>query len=985
MRFINHRLIAPSHRLTSKVAIAGMLMGAGIAGASAQTASTQVQVEAASDVLGEVTVTGTRIRGVAPVGSPIIQLDQDDLRRQGLTSVADALNNIPFVLKQGAGNDWTGGASESVTGIAFNKSPNLRGLGNQATLSLVNGHRVPYEGATMSAFDGDNIPAGVLKRVEIVGDGTSPVYGADAIAGTVNYIFRDPFDGIELSGQFGTANGQDSWQGTIVGGQEWGSGGVVLSYQHTDFDELRASSRSNLYNDDYSPFGGPASPAFSSPANVLVNGAAYAIPHGQDGTALTLAQLGPAGAPNRQNSWTGYFAIPGSDRDTGTINFKQRITDWLELFGDGFYSKRNYDMALVSQGPYVNLNIPNSNFYSPCNRSQVGAPAELVTACNSGSLSVAYSTVFDLPGGGPATRNGFSETWDGNLGAHFNLPHDWVVTLVASQGNHLEKANQTYFLGNGLPFSPALGGTTADTAFNVFCDGAEFACNPSSLTTGITGPNWFLQSEYKLHDYSLNIDGPVFTLPGGPVRVALGGEHYTGDFTNTNSFGSRPLDRTIDSAYAELYVPIFGEGNAVKGIKSLEIDIAGRMDDYSDVGRTTNPKVGINWSPTDHLKVHGSYGKSFRAPGLVDNDPFSQHGWLTPGPFPGSSVDAALCPTCAAIPGGLVFYQVIGGANGDLVPEKSKSYSLGIDWTPEGPEGLYASANYWWIEYTGQIGFAVYNAGPFGAINQQVFNPYIIYNPQYFPTLAPNNPVAFFGDFPTVDQSNPDCAAVFGQRVTTQALYDQMLACVNAFGDGGVFGPTSSSTNVVAMESGHRINAGSTEADGIDLDVHYTWSTSVGYWRAGAVAEYIFKWDQAVISGAPVVDVNNTFLYPLRFKGRGDVGWTRDTPAGIFSADVFINYSNAYDMDPNLLPGGVPDSFASIDSYTTFDLTLGYQTGTDRSPATRDLSVILSVQNLFDEDPPLVINSGSVGGIMFDNYNTSPLKRVVQLQIAKRF
>ena len=179
----------------------------------------------------EIVVTGTRIRGVAPVGSDLLQLDSAALEKTGQLSTADILAKVPSVLTLGSGSSYSGGSNQSTSDLnamGFNKSPNLRGFGPQATLSLVNGHRVPYDGANMNTFDGDNIPVQMLQRIDIVADGGSALYGADAISGTVNYVMRAPFTGFEVYGQYGTADGQDSWQTTAVGGYDWGSGGIVV-------------------------------------------------------------------------------------------------------------------------------------------------------------------------------------------------------------------------------------------------------------------------------------------------------------------------------------------------------------------------------------------------------------------------------------------------------------------------------------------------------------------------------------------------------------------------------------------------------------------------------------------------------------------------------------------------------------------------------------------------------------------------------------
>lgn len=397
----------------------------------------------------EILVTGTRITGVAPVGAAVTQLDQADMQATGLTSTADILNTVPSILKLGSGDNYAGGQAQqgnTLTAFTYNKSPNIRGLGVGATLSLMNGHRVPYEGANMNTFDGDNFPAQMLQRIDVVQDSGSALYGADAIAGTVNYILRRPEKTLEVYGGYRHNDGQDAWYATGIAGMTWGEGsalegGIIASYQHSHQTAFAASARPDLYNDDLSPYGGPPSSLFSAPGNVVVNGAFYSIPAGQDGTKLTLSQLGSA--PNRFNTWNGIEVIPEIGADRFSANFRQGLTDWLELFADGLYAYRK----LAINGPNSSTSnrvttfgrlplIPNSNPFSPCNPSHyaggvVTGPADLVAACQTGSLAVTYSSVYDI---GPPMRTGTTKTWSYGGGANIRLPYNWKVTLSGYAG-----------------------------------------------------------------------------------------------------------------------------------------------------------------------------------------------------------------------------------------------------------------------------------------------------------------------------------------------------------------------------------------------------------------------------------------------------------------------------------------------------------------------------------------------------------------------
>ena len=361
-----------------------------------------------------------------------------------------------------------------------------------------------------------------------------------------------------------------------------------------------------------------------------------------------------------------------------------------------------------------------------------------------------------------------------------------------------------------------------------------------------------------------------------------------------------------------------------------------------------------------------------------------------PAQSPARRYSSAICAGCQA-PGlaSAAIYQIIGGANRDLKPETSRTYSFGADWKPASVRGLSTSLKYWWTSYEGQVNTPAYNVGPVAAINRGIFNSQIIYNPALFPALAANNPVAFFGSFPTINAANAACGAVIGQNVTTQPLYNSMITCLNTGGEtGGLFGAPVDPSRVLAVVNGHRINAGSTEGDGIDFNVSYAFDTDWGSWRVGAVAQYILNWLVAPIQSAPSNDEVDRFGNPLQFRGRVNLGWDRNLAFGHLLANVFVNYDNAYSIDPGQLPVGVAGSYANIDSYTTVDLTLRYDTGSSAgSWFTRDVALTLSVQNLFDTDPPLVLNQAGLAGsaLKFDPTYGSPLGRALQVQLSKKF
>ncbi|MEJ0038321.1 MAG: TonB-dependent receptor [Gammaproteobacteria bacterium] len=729
----------------------------------------------------------------------------------------------------------------------------------------------------------------------------------------------------------------------------------------------------------------PPAPTFSSPGNILIGSTTYAVPRQQNGQALTLAQIGPAGSANRQNiyagaaPWGGTQIVADNRGYNIALNYNQNITDWLEFFGDSLWVQHhmfNYTSGSVND---VAAKVPNSNPFSPCNPGHyangvVTGPADLMAACASGGLTVNYNTLSQI---GPALSVGFDKGWSTTNGFHIKLPGDWQISPQVSLNQH----NQW--------FSNATLTTPNPATYNYFCDATTFDCSmPGAL--GIIIPPY--QGTAKAGPilstgrfYQLQADGALFELPGGKVRLATGVEYDYWEAEKHTSTNTDPYKHDR-AAYAELYIPIFGASNAIKGIRSLELDIAGRYDDYSDTGITRNPKVGVNWTPFQDLKLHASYGTSFRGA------PIQNLGSLAPtfqtSTAAASAISPALCPRCTdpALYGvfgsnKLIYSEAMGNQN-NLDPEKSTSYSFGFDWSPEALPGFLAGVNWWWIKYVNQVGNPESNAGGVGAINQQYYNEHLIYNPAFFPQLAANNPLAYMEMNPRANLADPNCAAVYQKKVTTQALFNSYVACANNNSGGqSITGTTSTNPNdVLAFTYYGQQNAGSTLADGFDLNASYAWTTDWGNWKANFVGEYIPRFDVKVIQGAPTVDQAGRFGYVLKFKSRMQLGWQRNLDVGALSANLFVNYSSKYKMDRGLLPNGVPESYGDIASRTTEDISIVYDTGSNfDSWLSKNISVMLSAQNITNSSPPLVINST----ILFDPTYGWPPGRQIQLQIGK--
>lgn len=211
---------------------------------SQQSQEQKASGEEVSEDTAPITVTGSRIRG-ATVAGDIVTLDQQAIISAGQVDLGEAIRSLPQNFSGGQNAGVGFGAGQPNENLNSTSSANLRGLGPNATLTLLNGHRLPYDGAS-AGVDISSIPLAALDRIEVVPDGASAVYGSDAVAGVINVILKRDFDGVATSAQLGssTDGGYFRKQADIVGGTTWDGGGFLLAYDFASNSAISKSQRS---------------------------------------------------------------------------------------------------------------------------------------------------------------------------------------------------------------------------------------------------------------------------------------------------------------------------------------------------------------------------------------------------------------------------------------------------------------------------------------------------------------------------------------------------------------------------------------------------------------------------------------------------------------------------------------------------------------------------------------------------------------------
>lgn len=901
--------------------------------ATAMAGAANAQEQESTEVEGLV-ITGTSIRGVAAAGSPTITLDMAQVEASGASTPSEAVRLLPQMLNLGADetrNSFTsvaggGSAQDAAANATAVRSVNLRGIGPEATLLLVNGRRIPPSGVIKAISDLDLVPTNALSRIEVVADGASAIYGADAVAGVVNLITRRPTDIVEVFGRYGGASDMEGYSYGLTAGKTWDGGGVLLTYEAYYRSNLSGADRDFASQNRALRGGSDARSFFASPGNITLNpttGAActtagtanaagtatcrrYALPVTANGVVAPGAITASAG--NRFDEAAYADLLPEQDRDSVYLTARHQVTDTIDVWYEGLYSYRSFEqMQPPASG---NLTVPTTNafFVRPA-----GVPVPVLPA--SQSINVEYR----LLGDGDPDSEGIERTYLNSVGLGWDLPRDWRMEAYANFGVDDGVQLRQSVLNNNV-MRTALASNNPATAFNPFDSGNFNQVNNPALFDLIDAErNQFATS--RTDDFAVKFDGPIF----GDVKLAVGAEYHDNSFdqalyaTNTSNDGSVTTkfvknDRQVTSLFAEVFAPLVSEDNARPGLQRFDVSVAARYDDYSDFGDTTNPKVGVIYGPTTDLTFRATYGTSFRAPSLVDSadqilNIFIQN--VGDSTLPANTLRRS------------IFYN---GGNSALTPEEASSWTFGADWEPTAVPGVRLSATYYNIEYTDRI-----DVVPNTAFTNTAYDPYTIRR----------------GDIPDTD-------------------FNALVAAFMASPD--LQNPPEAVTGINGIIDGRRQNLGRLNQDGIDLSALYTFETEIGDWTTGLEVSRILNLTRVTAAGSPEVDVLDKFANPVNIRSRASLGWQ----SGAWSAWGFLNYVDGY-LNTAITPN------RKVSSWTTLDASVSYDFGDEGM--LKGTRLQLSGQNLLDEDPPVVLN----GTVSWDSQAASPVGRYISVEVTKRF
>jgi outer membrane receptor protein involved in Fe transport len=730
--------IRTSRKFATAVALAAV--AAGVAQAQTAPAAGQDKVQK----LDSFVVTGSYIptneTAFTAGVSPVVRIDQKTIEQSGLGSTAELLQRVTV------SNGGSVPISNNATGFTpAATSVSLRGLGAEATLVLINGRRVASypvgAGGTTAFVDLNSIPLAAVDSIEILKDGASAIYGADAVAGVVNIKLKRGMDGTQMMLKYGNTTNKDSSEFTaaLVSGAQTDKASAMVGFNYY--------KRNAIFNSDreYSKIP-PFLSSNSSPLNLQITRAAAlaaGVPAASlpAGTSAAIFAASPAADTNNgATAASGYkfttgrssafnfneFSMSYPRRDSrGVFAFADRKilgTDNIRAYIDVNYQNAATENQLAPSatgnfsGSGVELVIPAKT------ASPLALPDGRARAAVAGAYNPFNPFNIDITGGTRARlaefgnrifRNQTDATlittgvkgeniagkWNFDAGYSFSAIKDTSRnTLVsASRFNRLLNANDTFF----QPGSPDYLGTT--TPYNPFGYYKVSIPNNAKIV-GAALINTKDLNESKLNQVNAVIStGSLLDLPAGPVGFALGADARheelaqapdpygtTGDLIGSSPSAVTTGQRKIWGAFAEWNIPVLRN---LPGAHSLSTTVAVRHENFTSSSQTTTvPKVGVRWLPIDDsLAIRASWSKGFRQPSLYELFSTPTAG-LTPITHPLTKINEPE-------------QDVTVAGNRRLAAEKTRYTNVGFVWSPQAAalKGLTIGVDYWDVNRTGTV------------------------------------------------------------------------------------------------------------------------------------------------------------------------------------------------------------------------------------------------------------------------------------------
>ncbi|MBQ4847989.1 TonB-dependent receptor [Pseudoalteromonas sp. MMG005] len=635
--------------------------------ASVPMISNSVRAQDIGKPIEKIEVTGSKIkRSDMETASPVTIIGAEDIKASGAVTIDDILQDMTA-----AGGAMTNPGVNN--GSGGNASINLRGMGDQRTLVLVNGRRMINSGTgAASTVDLNTIPISMIKYVEVLKDGASAVYGTDAVAGVVNIILKDDFEGAELNAQTGLSSEGDAQRNSIAltFGNSFDKGNMVFGLQYMDRGEASQADR------DFS-----ACPITESDdGKELLCGGSSITPNGhvylENGKELqgrpdgSYSEYNPESDPYNYSQDSYLYTPMKSLNLTGLVNYE--LSNETTLFTEAMYTKRWSEQQMAPQPIWFDFTY-----------SEAMGDDLLEHGAEYGDTIHYRRRMTDT-----GTRD-FSQVVDTlrtvvGLEGILENDYNWDVALNFGRNDSVDKLSNLHNVGS-------LTEDIESGKFNPLDQTAWSAENMSDYiyTEQNTGGSQML-------NLSASLSGELWELPAGYMGFATGVENrtekawYTPDSLTSQGLANDPkVEPTsgsydVSEAFLELAVPVLAD---LPFAQSVDLSAAVRTFDYSSFGSDSTWKLGFTWKVNDELMFRGVRSTAFRAP-TVDE--------LYGGNSPSfEQINHALLDSQA---------EVTVGGNDQLTPEEANTITAGLVYEPLWLQGISMTLDYYDIAISNAIG-----------------------------------------------------------------------------------------------------------------------------------------------------------------------------------------------------------------------------------------------------------------------------------------
>ncbi len=892
----------PAARLALTVGLGGSLLAANATFAQAPSQPNAVTADAAQGAAGpedRVIITGSNIPTAAEAGTA--RVDTVDEAARDRTGQQDVLS----VLTQ-ADPSFSGGGNLGQSNASINSGATYGGsavsIHGLPTLVLLNGRRVADSAAQAAggaAFVDVNLfPTALIKRIEVLKDGASAIYGSEAIGGVVNVILNQEFRGLEIDGRYGfteKSDIKDKRVSAIVGlGDDKTS--IVIGGQYTEQDPIFNRQRE---------WAGPSFGTSTYPGVVRLNGQYYrldptltspnqVVAPGSLATANDLATSG-AYIPQTPGQITNGFDLSGKtgitldqSRTSLFAEFAREVwTDHITIYGEFLYS-RNYSQSYLNAQPVAG-------------NSTDAAGNAVVIPAGSPTNPFGFDVTIGLTSA-PLPTDPTTQVGRVQINQRFvDFPRiyrqdtDFYRVVAGLKGNILKSIDLNYdinfntsqneinYRNSNLPIVANLNAAIAAGTVDFFSTGNQDA---ALTAAGVFGTN-FRDLKSALNVFDAGVTFFPVKLPAGPLGFAAGYEYRFEKFRYDDSpeifLGSVPVPgintgRDIHAAYAETSIPIISPTMKIPGVYSLDLDGAVRMEKYEGINSSFVPKASFVYRPIEDVAVRGSFSKSFIAPTLLETSGPASSGFSN-----SITLSDETGPEQA---------QETGGSNPTLSPSTADTYSIGVVISPHQVPGLTISGDFFHVEQKNIVG-VIPDVTILNSVND----------------LGPSSPFASF--------------VHFGSFTGPQVTQPGQLA-----GNLPLYYVVDNLTNIGRVRIG-----------GVDFNLNYDHDFGkYGAVTFGINGVYYLQDKNENLPGDPAYDTVGFYLGQANEVPQYKLAPYFEYRYGGFKAAALMNYTpsvrDAHDIDISTYRGPAKDGYLpKIRDYYTVNLLFAYTFGLNKPAA----------------------------------------------------